>query len=335
MMRRPSIVPIVLGLLLAAFTAAAQVPGVAASRPRLTPAQEARYQQGLRLYQQRQYPQASEIYINLAREAPYGVLGMVVASLASTAPTPQRAAAAVADADAHPDDKLKQFIAGVLSHYAAHVSARSVEEKRPLYEQAIRYLERTRPTYDFEARVFIYLAVSHFRLGHQQLAEPLVEHAVELAREDPDAYYCRAEIFQRTNVRRSIEDIDIYLRMNTQNEARGAVGDPGKTARVRAMRDHLIAVSEGRAPASEIFDPVQHPGNGPGNNGGGGNTGGGGGGHASPADTMPGPAGEGSPPARRSARSYGFGLFGVGLAAWLGVRVFPKLWKRFRASRPS
>jgi tetratricopeptide (TPR) repeat protein len=232
-------------------------PGVAIDRMGLTPAQEARYVAGLQAYQQRRYPDAIQIYMDLARQNNCcGVLGMVVASLASTAPTPERAAAAAQEADAAPDDILKQFVAGVLAHYAAHVNGRDQEEKTRLYRQAIRYLERTRSTLTTEPRLFIYLAVSNFRLGNQREAEQFIERAVELAAHDPDAYYCRAEIFQRVNVRRSVADIDTYLRMNAENEARGAVGDPGKTERVRLMRAHLIAVSEGREQPTELFDPV-------------------------------------------------------------------------------
>ena len=304
------------------MTAQAQNPstvtnGVAIARQGLTAAQERRYQQGLEAYRRRRFPEAIATYTALARDnACCGVLGMVVASYASTAPTPERAVAAAADADANPSDTLKQFTAGVLAHYAAHVSARSREQKLPLYEQAIRYLERTRPMYDHEPRVFIYLAVSNFRLGRQQLAEQFIERAVQLAANDPDAYYCRAEIFQRTNVQRSIQDINTYLRTNAENEARGAVGDPGKTARVRAMRDHLIAVSEGRANPEELFDPVQRPGAGPGPIG------------ASSSVT-------GATTSRRTRRGYAFGLIGVALAAWLGMRFGPQIWKKVRSSGAS
>lgn len=233
--------------------------GVAVDRPGLTAEQEARYQTGLRAYQEHRYQDAIRTYVALARDNTCcGVLGMVVASYASTAPSPSIATRFQAEADAAPGDLLKQFIAGVVSHYAAHHSGRSREEKSRLYEQCIRYLERTRPQYEFEPRLFIYLAVSNFRLGHQREAEALIERAVTLARNDPDAYYCRAEIFQRTNIQRSIDDIDTYLRMIAVFEARGARGDPGKTARVRSMREHLVKVSRGEASPTELFDPVQN-----------------------------------------------------------------------------
>ena len=231
--------------------------GVAVDRPGLSAEQEARYQAGLRAYQEHRYQDAISTYVALARDNTCcGVLGMVVASYASTAPSPSVAMRFQAEADAAPNDLLKQFIAGVVSHYAAHHSGRSREEKSRLYAQAIRYLDRTRPTFDFEPRVFIYLAVSHFRLGHQREAEEFIERAVTLGHDDPDVFYCRAEIFQRSNIQRSIEDIDTYLRMMAVFERQGAVSDPAKTARVHAMRDHLVKVSRGEASPTEIFDPI-------------------------------------------------------------------------------
>lgn len=231
--------------------------GIASSRPGLSPAQEQRYQEGLGHYRAQRYPQAIETYTSLARENPCcGVLGMVVASLASTAPAPGLAARYAAEADRAPNDKLAQFVAGTVAHYAAHHSGRSREEKSRLYAQAIQYLDRTRPTFDFEPRLFIYLAVSHFRLGHQREAEEFIERAVTLGHDDPDVFYCRAEIFQRSNIQRSIEDIDTYLRMMAVFERQGAVSDPAKTARVHAMRDHLVKVSRGEASPTEIFDPI-------------------------------------------------------------------------------
>ncbi len=229
----------------------------AATRQGLSAPQEARYQQGFALYRARRYGEAAGVFLALARDNPCcGVLGMVVASFASTAPTADVAARYAREADADPGDTLKQFVAGTVAHYAAHHTGRSREEKQTLYASALRYLERCRGRYDFEPRLFIYLAVSHFRLGHQREAEGFIERAVTLGQDDPDVFYCRAEIFQRTAVARSLEDIDRYLAMMAVFEARGAVSDPAKTARVQAMRRHLELVSRGEASPEEIFDPI-------------------------------------------------------------------------------
>lgn len=224
----------------------------------LSPAHRARYQQGFEAYRAQRYREAIATFTALARENPCcGVLGMVVASIASTSPMPSDADRAAREADADRADPLKQFIAGVTAHYAAHNNGRSREEKLALYARCLEYLERVRASYPQEPRLYIYLAVSHFRLGHQAEAERAIERAVELGRDDPDAFYCRAEVFQRVNPQRAIQDIDTYLEMATRFAAQGAVLDPGKTARVRAMRAHLVAVSRGEARNEEIFDPLQ------------------------------------------------------------------------------
>ena len=44
-------------------------------------------------------------------------------------------------------------------------------------------------------------------------AQALIEQAIPLATNDPDVYYCRAEIFQRANLARSLEDVERYLTM--------------------------------------------------------------------------------------------------------------------------
>jgi len=223
----------------------------------LPPAQRARYQLGFEAYRSRRYGEAIGIFTALARENTCcGVLGMVVASIASTAPTAADAARAASEADAAASDPLKQFIAGVTAHYAAHNNGRSREEKLSLYGRCITYLEGVRTPYPEEPRLFISLAVSHFRRGRQAEAQRFIERAVELGSNDPDAYYCRAEVYQRVNPQRAIADIDTYIAMATRFAAQGAVLDPGKTERVRALRAHLVAVSRGEAQPRELFDPL-------------------------------------------------------------------------------
>jgi hypothetical protein len=90
-------------------------------------------------------------------------------------------------------------------------------------------------------------------------------------------------------------------------ERQGAVSDPAKTARVHAMRDHLVKVSRGEASPTEIFDPIaaeQQEGS------------------ASGTSTTTGaPRGRGaSPPGavRRGASGAQFGMrvVGVGVGVW-------------------
>src|SRR5207247_1554001 len=111
-------------------------------------------------------------------------------------------------------------------------------------------------------RVFVYLGVSHFRLGEQAEAEKLIEQAVPLATNDPDVYYCRAEIFQRVNVTRSIADIERYLTMVGTLHAQGVPVSESKHDRVRKMLEHLRAVERGaEKPAADdaMWDPLPEP----------------------------------------------------------------------------
>lgn len=223
-----------------------------------TPEESEEFTAGVRLYRDGKMHEAFEAFRALAKKNPRnGVLGMIVASLASTSPQPAEVDRFAADADAHPDDLIAQFVAGVASHYCGHRNAKTREEKATFYERAVKYLSRTRPAFDFEPRVFVYLAVSHYRLGERAEAEQLIEAAVPLAKNDPDVYYCRAEVFHRTNVARSIEDIRKYLAMSDELEKQGVPANKAKRERVEKMLTHLEAVSKGAAADDEeLFDPL-------------------------------------------------------------------------------
>jgi len=202
------------------------------------------------------YDQALTLFIELARTKPQGVLGHIVASLASSGITAERAQDLRDDADLHRDDALKQFIAGVAAHYAAHNNAVTQTGKPDLYRAAIRYLERAAPWLNTEPRVHIYLAVSHFRLGEQKEAEAAIERAVALGADfDPDAYYCRAEIFQNADISRSIADLDHYIALTDPKVNPGDPPSPSKQARVKRMREHLLLVQKQQASKTELFDP--------------------------------------------------------------------------------
>ena len=216
------------------------------------------FERGAALYREQRHAEALALFVEIARENPRfgGVLGMIVANLAPTRPDAAAVAAYVEAAEAAPEDLLASFVAGVSAHYSAHYIAATAEEKQRLYETCIRLLERTRPTFEFEPRVFIYLAVSHYRLGHQAKAEALIERAVEIAEHDPDAYYCRAEIFHREDVERSLADLETYLEMTRRFAAAGGWAADEKVARVEAMRAYLRRVQAGDDPLEEIFDPL-------------------------------------------------------------------------------
>jgi tetratricopeptide (TPR) repeat protein len=275
-------------------------PPVVAS-PALTPAQSEAFLAGVQLFRQGKMAEAFERFRDLARTAPEnGVLGMVVASLASSDLDPATVDRLAAEADRDPSDTLAQFVAGVAAHYYGHRHGRTREEKASYYRRAITYLARTRPKFDFEPRVFVYLGVSHFRLGDQKEAEALIEQAIPLAKNDPDVYYCRGEIFQRTNLPRSIEDIKTYLTMSAALEGQGVPQNAAKRARVERMLAHLVAVSRGEAQPEDLFDPLPDAGG------------------------LPGPA----PASRIFASPRTFGAAALGAAALSGL-----LWALFARRR--
>ncbi|HIN85926.1 MAG TPA: hypothetical protein EYN06_05535 [Myxococcales bacterium] len=213
-----------------------------------------RYSVGFEMFRKKEHVKAFEHFLKMARDNPKysGVLGMLVANLAPQQPDAARVKQFVDAAEKTPDSPLNNFLAGVSAHYSAHYKAATKDAKKTLYESAIKYLERTRPKYDHEPRVFIYLSVSHFRLGHQKQAEALIEKAVALNRKDPDAFYCRAEVFHRTQPDRAIKDIDRYLELT---KAEGGVAK-GKIERVRKMRAYLVRVQGGEAQLTELWDPI-------------------------------------------------------------------------------
>jgi tetratricopeptide (TPR) repeat protein len=232
-------------------------PPVPSSAPSVSQQASSDYERALELYRKGMSRDAFVIYRDLARRDSRqpGVLGMLVATLAGSQLSEGEVKQLIADAEAAPSDPLPQFLAGVASHYYAHEEAGSVDEKRAWYTTALRYLDRAK-TFDFEARWHIYEAVTHFRLGHQAEAEAIIEKAVALGSEDPDVYYCRAEIFQRTNIPRSLEDIRKYQQMVAEIVRKGGTVSPAKAKRVEIMYAHLLAVSRGEVSPKEIFDPV-------------------------------------------------------------------------------
>jgi tetratricopeptide (TPR) repeat protein len=292
--------------------AAREAPAPTDTPPRgLSPEESEQYLAGVKLYRDRKYPEALAAFIALGQRNPRGgVLGMTVAALASTMPDAAAVKRYVAEADARPTDTLAQFVAGVAAHYAGHQTARSRADKLALYQTTIQYLERARPAFEFEPRVFVYLAISNFRLGHQQEAQALIERAIPLSINDPDVYYCRAEILQSVDTRRAIEDIERYQAMIDKLHGQGVPVDAAKQARVKDMLAQLRKVAEGARtlpPGDELFDPVVPPTTGP---------------AGTPTVGGPDPRGTPPPPGRAFASSSRFGALVVlvclvGGIAWM------------------
>jgi len=231
--------------------------GVELKQEPLTPEQEEKRVQALELYREGDVNDAYAILADLAREAPrHGVLGLLGATIAGQNLKENTVAEFGRVADASPDDPVPQFVAAIAYHYHGHNLWGEKAEKAPFYEKSIGYLDRIKEVYSAEPRVFIYLAVSHFRLGHQEIAEQYIEKAVKLGGHDPDARYCRAEIYQKTKIKQSLVDLDYYLSETKKLKSQGAVVAENKTNRVRRMREYLQAVADGEVEPTEIFDPA-------------------------------------------------------------------------------
>lgn len=233
-------------------------PATEAEGRDIDPAVMASYEKGRVLQTEGRHQDAIDAFVQVARTNPRlgGVLGMIVSNVAQTHPDAAHVARWVAAAQAAPGDPLPAFIAGVGSHYSAHYGASTPEQKRALYEQAIHWLEQAEGPFSFEPRVYIYLAVSHYRLGHQEQAEAAIAKAIALDQNDPDAFYCRAEIRHRVAPAEAIGDLDRYLEMAKLLAEPGSPVAEAKMERVRAMRAHLEDVLAGRADPDELFDPL-------------------------------------------------------------------------------
>jgi tetratricopeptide (TPR) repeat protein len=203
--------------------------------------------------------------VTAARRCPHTlVLGRLVVACAGLASEPGKAHENVerflADADAHPDDLLKQFIAGVSVHYRGHLHGQSREEKTAEYVRAIGYLERARGGFVKASRQWLYLGISYYRTGRQAEAEAAINHALEVdSGRDADVYYSRAEIFHRKDVDAAIADLEKYAEVMANNRKVGGYSAPHKDARVKHMLEHLEKVRRGEAAAdaAELFDPVR------------------------------------------------------------------------------
>jgi tetratricopeptide (TPR) repeat protein len=245
--------------------AALLVGGTAVAAPApAAPWDEAAFRAAEKLLERGRYGEALDGFVKLVPAPPTppapGVITAVLAALASMSPDAVAVARLTGDADGHPGDPLRQLMAGVGAHYCGHRHGRTRDEKARYYRLAIRYLERAVPLYEDEPRRLLYLAVSHHRLGEQSAAQALIERAVAVGSRDPDVFYCRAEVFQRVDLARSIADVERYLAMTTAMRARGFADNPEKHRRVEAMLAHLRAAARGEAPLDgDLWDPLPPP----------------------------------------------------------------------------
>jgi len=189
-------------------------------------------------------------------------LVVAAAAVASAPDGPRRVDGLVANARRAGADDLDAFVAGVAAHYRGHVRGDSRAAKSADYKLALELLEPLREPLGASPRLWIYLAVSYLRTGRQQQAAAAIERAGAADDGgDADVYYCRAEVWHRTDPGRAIGDIDRYIAIMQRNKAHGAWAAPDKEKKVAVMRAHLAAVAAGRKEAGsiELFDPIRVP----------------------------------------------------------------------------
>lgn len=203
------------------------------------------------------------LLLPLVRSDPHpllmGRLVVAAAGLASMNDGRQRVDALVAQADAHPEDSLAQFLGGVAVHYRGHLRAATIEEKRADYTAALRLLQRVAKTYAESPRLWIYTAVSQLRLGHQAEAEQAIELAVRHDDgSDADVYYCRAEVWHRKDPGKALLDIARYQQIMVVNKQKGAFLNAKKEQRVEDMRQAIAKAHAANRPLTgeDLFDPI-------------------------------------------------------------------------------
>jgi len=105
---------------------------------------------------------------------------------------------------ATPDDLLGLYLKGVWLFY-----------KHWDYVQSIEYFNRVLARKKTEPRVYGYLALNHFYLGHRELAEELAEKSIASSNEeDADSYYIRSIVVRHKDLPQAMRDIERYLELS-------------------------------------------------------------------------------------------------------------------------
>lgn len=196
------------------------------------------------------YPEIAGLALELARRAPTNkVLARLVIGTAAQAGDKKVVDRFVAEADAQPDDPALQFRAGIATHYYGHMEAKTKEEQDHAYNEAIRFLARTHPAYIHISRTWLYMAVSYYRTGRQEQAEEYIENALVTGiDEDPDAHYCRADIWHRKDVHKAIKDLSAYIDFTEATKSGKHIRSAEKELRVKVQRAVLRKVAAGEIP---------------------------------------------------------------------------------------
>ncbi len=127
-----------------------------------------------------------------------------------------------------PDDVISRYIVGTASYY------------RGDFEAVIRYLDPLREVVPREPRVHLYTAMSHFHLGHTDIAERRLASLEKFGHSDPDYYYCRSVMRRHTDFEGSLRDLETFVRLSEHRQ-----NSPEK---VFKMHRELEVMRSGRVP---------------------------------------------------------------------------------------
>jgi Flp pilus assembly protein TadD len=100
----------------------------------------------------------------------------------------------------HPDDMVASFLAGMGLYYLHE------------YAQVPPLLSRVAEKHPHESRARLYLAMAHYFLGHQEVAEKMFEDLEPYAWHDPDINYCRSLIYRKRDLPRAIREMETFLK---------------------------------------------------------------------------------------------------------------------------
>ena len=119
-----------------------------------------------------------------------------------------------------PTDSLARYGYGLILHYRDQF-AESNEILRPLESEVPDM-----------ARLHVYLAMNDFNLGDREAALARLNAADQAGAEDPDIWYCRAEIVRDTDRSQAIADLEHYQSVSAQHRS---FLPTGKHERVRSL----------------------------------------------------------------------------------------------------
>ena len=119
-----------------------------------------------------------------------------------------------------PTDVLARYGLGLIHHY------------RDQFAESNEFLRPLEPIVPDMMRLHVYLAMNDFNLGDREAALARLNAADQAGAEDPDIWYCRAEIVRDTDRSQAIADLEHYQSVSAQHRS---FLPTGKHERVRSL----------------------------------------------------------------------------------------------------